>query len=146
MMNPRRVLPAVLCRSAFALAVSVFFSAPVKSQDTEPAERGIFITVANPITSEVVNGIRGRIALAQRDKPLSKIVFDFNPDGREAGSVDYGPCLDLANAISEMRPDDRLRPRADPASYGAAGPGLPGTRNVLGCHVGAGGDRSKTPH
>jgi membrane-bound ClpP family serine protease len=74
----------------------------VAAEEPETAERGIFVTVANPITSEVVNGIRGRIALAQRDKPLSKVVFDFNPDGRESGSVDYGPCLDLADAISEL--------------------------------------------
>jgi membrane-bound ClpP family serine protease len=88
-------------RTAF-LAAGVSFALPVLGQEPDPADRGIFVTVANPITSEVVNGIRERVARAQRDKPIAKIVFDFNPDGKEASSRDYGPCLDLADAISQL--------------------------------------------
>src|SRR5437588_1185972 len=94
----------VLClRAAYRaalLAASALLVAPAPAQEP-PAERGIFVTVANPITSDIVNGIKGRIAMAQRDKPVAKVVFDFNPDGREASSNDYGPCYDLADAISE---------------------------------------------
>jgi membrane-bound ClpP family serine protease len=90
------------CRFAAVLAVGALFAAAAFAEEPDPTERGIFVTVPNPITSEVVSGIRSRLALAQRDKPLTKFVFDFNPDDREAGSVDYGPCLDLADAISEL--------------------------------------------
>src|ERR1700722_15831380 len=76
------------------LAASVLFAIPIPAQEPDPAERGIFVTVANPITSEGVNAIRGRIALPRGEKPVAKIVFDFNPDGKEASSRDYGPCLD----------------------------------------------------
>ncbi len=88
------------CRAAL-VAISVLHAVPLSAQEP-PAERGIFVTVANPITSEVVNSIRERVARAQRDKPVAKIVFDFNPDGKEASSRDYGPCLDLADAISQL--------------------------------------------
>ncbi|HEX4590853.1 MAG TPA: hypothetical protein VH120_13035, partial [Gemmataceae bacterium] len=85
-----------------ALMAWILFNPPAWAEDAPPAERGVFVTVANPITSEVVSGIKERIARNQRDQPVAKFVFDFNPDGREAGSVDYGPCLDLAEAISEL--------------------------------------------
>jgi membrane-bound ClpP family serine protease len=84
------------------LLLSIFFLACQSVRGDEPAERGIFVTVGNPITSEVVNGIKERLALVQRETPVAKFVFDFNPDGREASSVDYGPCLDLADAIAEL--------------------------------------------
>jgi membrane-bound serine protease (ClpP class) len=97
---------AVNCRAVCRIAVmatSALLASTTGAQEpAPPAERGIFVTVANPITSEVVSGIRERIARDQRDKPIAKIVFDFNPDGREAASVDYGPCLDLADAISDL--------------------------------------------
>jgi membrane-bound ClpP family serine protease len=84
------------------LSLAILCLASEPSRGDEPVERGIFVTVGNPITSEVVNGIKERLALVQRDKPVAKFVFDFNPDGREASSIDYGPCLDLADAIAEL--------------------------------------------
>jgi membrane-bound ClpP family serine protease len=86
--------------AASVLAIVILHGPQLRAD--EPVERGIFVTVGNPITSEVVNGIKERLALSQRDKPVAKFVFDFNPDGREASSLDYGPCLDLADAISEL--------------------------------------------
>src|SRR5436853_3965139 len=94
--------PAALSQTAWRLGLLAVLLIPTSVRADEPAERGIFVTVGNPITSEVVNGIKERLALSQRDKPIAKFVFDFNPDGREASSADYGPCLDLADAISEL--------------------------------------------
>jgi membrane-bound serine protease (ClpP class) len=85
-----------------ALVVAgVFVACPVRGQPPEP-ERGIFVTVANPVTSEVVNAIKERIARAQRDKPVQKFVFDFNPDGRETSTAEYGPSHDLAKFIKNL--------------------------------------------
>src|SRR5207248_8374870 len=81
-----------------AVLAAVFVAAAI-GQEPEPTDRGIFVTVANPITSEVVNGLRERIA---RAKGLTKIVFDFNPDGKEASTRDFGPCLDLAKELSQL--------------------------------------------
>lgn len=93
-----RHLPALSWLAA--LAIGGPFTAAAPAREPEPAERGIFLTVANPITSEVVNGLRERIA---RAKGVAKIVFDFNPDGKEASTRDYGPCLDLAKEIGRLQ-------------------------------------------
>jgi membrane-bound ClpP family serine protease len=87
---------------AAALMIAAVFANPAVARQEEPAERGIFVTVANPITSDIVNAIKERVARAQRDKPVAKIVFDFNPDGKDAGSADFGPCVDLAEVINQL--------------------------------------------
>jgi membrane-bound ClpP family serine protease len=95
MFRYRPVLLSVAVLTVVGLTVG-----PALGQEPEPAERGIFVTVPNPITSEVVNGLRERIA---RNKGVAKIVFDFNPDGKEASTRDYGPCLDLAKEIGRLQ-------------------------------------------
>ena len=55
-------IPGSILRAALLVA-GALFSTSVLSQEPEPAERGIFVTVTNPITSEVVNGIKERIVL-----------------------------------------------------------------------------------
>jgi membrane-bound ClpP family serine protease len=87
---------------AALLAASVLFSPRAYCQNPEPAERGIFVTVTNPITSEVVNGIKERIARSQREKGLAKIVFDFNPDNKEASSGDFFASAGLAKEITRL--------------------------------------------
>jgi membrane-bound serine protease (ClpP class) len=70
----------------------------VRAEDTE-SEPGIFLTVQNPITSEETNRIREKVERAMRERRVAKIVFDFNPDGKEAAARDFGPCHDLAKYI-----------------------------------------------
>lgn len=69
----------------------------------DPPEPGQFVTVGNPITSGVVGQIREAISRAQKNHPLRKVVFDFNPDGKEAATDDIGPSLSLALYIQEQR-------------------------------------------
>src|SRR5438874_1427384 len=101
MTTQRRTVPvrlAAVCRAVLLLTVAVG-GGPAAAQEAESPERGIFVAVANPITSEVVNAVRERVARARRDKPVAKFVFEFNLDGKEASSPDYGPCRDLAKEI-----------------------------------------------
>src|SRR5271167_2110455 len=104
----RRAAPwsAVRIRAAYRvalLAAAALFAVRASAEEPVPTERGIFVTIANPITSEVVNGIKERVARVQRDKPIAKIVFDFNPDGKEASSGDYFACAGLAKEITKLQ-------------------------------------------
>jgi membrane-bound ClpP family serine protease len=71
----------------------------------DAAAEGLFVTVPNPITSEVVNRVKETTERAvQRFKAAGddaarrelKIIYDFNPQNRPAGTRDFGPCHDLA--------------------------------------------------
>src|SRR5262249_26338356 len=71
----------------------------------QPPEDGIFVPVANPITSEVTNRIRNLCDEARSGKngrTIAKIIFDFNLNGKEASSSDFGPCYDLAKYIRNL--------------------------------------------
>ena len=81
------------------------FAGPAADEGTEP---GIFVTVTNPITSTVVNQIKEAITRAEKRQELRKIIFDFNPDGREAATPEFGVCLDLAKFIREKRGEGKL--------------------------------------
>jgi len=72
-----------------------------RAQDTD-TEPGIFLTVQNPITSEETNRIREKVERAMRERRVAKIVFDFNPDGKEAAARDFGPCHDLAKYVNQL--------------------------------------------
>jgi membrane-bound ClpP family serine protease len=71
-----------------------------RAQETD-SEPGIFLTVQNPVTSEEFNRIREKVERAVRERHVAKIVFDFNPDGKEAAARDFGPCGDLAKYINQ---------------------------------------------
>jgi len=63
----------------------------------------MFVTVQNPITGDTVARIKQQIDPrtneANRQRRVDTIVFDFNPDGKPAGTSDFGPCYDLAKYI-----------------------------------------------
>src|SRR5262249_26170098 len=73
------------------------------------ADEGLFITIANPITSEVVNRVKARTnrAVQRTDRRIRKIIFDFTPGrqptGGPSGTKDYGPCHDLAEFFLELQ-------------------------------------------
>ncbi len=78
--------------------------------DEAPSE-GIFITVPNPITSEAVNRVketteryvqRVKAAPGAGPRPEVKVIYDFNPDNKPAGTRDFGPCRDLAKFIRKQ--------------------------------------------
>jgi membrane-bound ClpP family serine protease len=83
------------------LAALALPSEAVKAQ--APArEDGLFITIRNPITSDVVENVKAktRRALERTDRHVRTFIFDFNPgqesDAHPSGTKEYGPCHDLA--------------------------------------------------
>jgi membrane-bound serine protease (ClpP class) len=79
------------------------------ASDRAAAENAIgdeaaFVNVPNPITSEGVARIKNRIeaSRANVNRPLRKVVFDFNPDGKDAATSDYGACYQLAEYIGSL--------------------------------------------
>src|SRR5688572_25257210 len=101
-MHPRttRTRSAVILYVSYLLAISGAVALPpstlTASAQEAVAEPGLFLTVPNPITSEVTNRLKESIERAVGEKRLKKLVLDFNPNGQEAGSRDFGPCADLA--------------------------------------------------
>jgi membrane-bound ClpP family serine protease len=95
------------------LALLALWSLPAQADDT--TVEGLFVTVQNPITSEVVNRAKDMTLRAvQRFKSgapsapspsvrVLKIVYDFNPDDRSASTSDFGPCSDLASFLLEQQ-------------------------------------------
>src|SRR5262245_36876216 len=60
-------------------------------QDAHP-EGGLFITVQNPITSEIVSRIVAKSDRALASGKVAKLIFDFNPGNHPSCSEDYGAC------------------------------------------------------
>jgi membrane-bound ClpP family serine protease len=91
-----------------ALALLALLAPAARADDVE----GRFITVGNPITSEVTSRVKEATARAVQQfksggnpggRRVLKIVYDFNPDGRPAGTRDFGPCHDLASFLLEQQ-------------------------------------------
>jgi membrane-bound serine protease (ClpP class) len=70
----------------------------------QEAERGLFVTVFNPITDASITQIQNMIDRnrSQGVKPLRVVVFDFNPSGAEVATEKYGTALTLARYIKEL--------------------------------------------
>lgn len=98
--------PYLLMRFLAVIGVLLAVTTVVRADD--PPEAGQFVTVPTAITSEAVRQIKVTVARAEEKKALRKIVFDFNPGGKEASTPDFGPCLDLANYIHEKRSEGRI--------------------------------------
>src|SRR5262245_7241538 len=89
-----------------AVLCITFLLVPVPGQGQEPPrEDGAFISVPAPIDSRAVNGVKASVsrALGQKDRPLTVLVFDFNPGDRSATSNDYGACLNLAEYLLNLQ-------------------------------------------
>jgi membrane-bound ClpP family serine protease len=75
----------------------------------EPLAEGIFISVPNPITSDVFYRVMGTTErYLKRVKeagmhPDVKIIYDFNPTNESASTRDFGPCRDLAKFIGRQQ-------------------------------------------
>src|SRR5262249_52403611 len=76
------------------------FGGVVRAQESV-TEDGLFITVPNPITSDVTNRVKEMTERARqrKDRRITRVVYDFNPDGREAATPEFGPCYELAKFI-----------------------------------------------
>ena len=96
-----RLLPAALLALVFA---------PTAPAQEPPAVDGIFVTVNNPITEGGISQIKSRVD-AVRNAPkrnIKKVVFNFNPEGKEAATEHYGVSYDLAKYIRMLRDNGML--------------------------------------
>ena len=91
--------PTAALVTALLGAVALALTGPAARADGDAAAEGVYVTVANPITSEVTNRVKERVDRAVREHKVQKVIFDFNPDNREANSPNFGPCSDLADYI-----------------------------------------------
>ncbi|CAN5233460.1 hypothetical protein BH11PLA2_BH11PLA2_25930 [soil metagenome] len=87
----------------FTFVGMALFSPSAPAQNTL-TEEGLFVTVPSPMTSEGVARIKNRVNAARDNtaKPVKKIIFDFNANGREASAVDFGPSYELASYIQSL--------------------------------------------
>jgi membrane-bound serine protease (ClpP class) len=93
---------------ALLLALSCLSSAA--GAENAPVE-GLFITVPNPITSDVTNRVKEtttraveRFRAADATRPAEgrhtfKVVYDFNPNNTAGSSPDFGACYELARYL-----------------------------------------------
>jgi len=97
----RAVSPAVM--RMLAAGLLLLLGLPLRAEDAIP-EDGVFITVANPITSNETNRVKDvtERSRSRKDRRITRIVYDFNPDNREAATPDFGPCYDLAEYIRNL--------------------------------------------
>lgn len=95
------VPPILAVLAAFALAAAGRVGAQANNA---VAEEGLFVGVQSPVTSEVVTRIKNRVEAARTNpnRPVRKVVFDFNPDGKEVATPDYGACYELANYVGSL--------------------------------------------
>lgn len=102
---------AVLVIQAALVVAIGLWSPPSTSAEDKPAaapnaivEDALIIRVDNPLTGEAVKSISERIdrATQRTERPIRKIVFDFNPDDKDASSADFGPSYDLASKIAKL--------------------------------------------
>lgn len=69
----------------------------------QPAD-GLYVSVPNPLTSEAYTRIRNRVeeARGKADHRPTVLVFDFNPQDKDAGTPLFGPCQDLGAYIAKL--------------------------------------------
>lgn len=84
-----------------ALVWVLVSSGQVLAQADAITEEGLFVTVQNPITTDVVSRIKSQVGQRRLSeaRAIRKVVFDFNPDGKDASTADFGSCRDLAHFI-----------------------------------------------
>ena len=94
----------VMLAATAALGWLLLAGGAVLAQDAV-AEEALFVTVQNPITSDVVNRIKNQVNPRRNSevRPLRTVVFDFNPDDKDASTVDFGACSDLAKFAAELK-------------------------------------------
>lgn len=100
----RSVSFALHVLAAFA-GVLVVLDPYSSAADNALGDEAAFVNVPNPITSEGVARIKNRIeaARANPNRPLKKVVFDFNPEGKETATTDFGASLELAAYIGRIQ-------------------------------------------
>jgi membrane-bound ClpP family serine protease len=95
-----------------AIAGLALFAAAVPAQEVEP---GRVVQVPLPLTTEAVSRLsratddaldRFEDALRSRqpaDRPVFKLIYDFNPESRPANSNDFGACTNLVDEVRRVQ-------------------------------------------
>jgi membrane-bound serine protease (ClpP class) len=88
-----------------AVLATLLFASPVRAQNKPAEVDGIFVTVPNPIQDGHVNVLRAHVEKFRTDpkRNIKKVVFDFNPEGKNAATESYGPASELADYIRSLR-------------------------------------------
>jgi membrane-bound serine protease (ClpP class) len=92
-----------------AALVPLLIVSPAPAQEAD----GMVVNVQNPISGGAVTQIKGAVdaARAVPRQNIKKVVFDFNPDGKDAATESYGDCYELAKYIRNLR-DNGITPIA----------------------------------
>jgi membrane-bound serine protease (ClpP class) len=90
-------------RLAPAALLALFLALPASAQEKRQAD-GVFVTVQNPINEGQITRIKAEVdgARNQPNRDIKKVVFDFNPEGKEAATEAFGPCYELAKYIRSL--------------------------------------------
>ncbi|WP_029631920.1 NfeD family protein [Zavarzinella formosa] len=88
---------------ALFLAGCVACPDAVRAQEAN-ANDGLFVTVPNPITEGAISQIKTAVekAKASPGRNIKRVIFDFNPEGKEAATESYGPPYELAVYIRSL--------------------------------------------
>src|SRR5262245_41087936 len=94
--------PALALGALLSAVLTTFaLSAPPAEAQAGRYRDGLFVTVPNPIRDTAIDQIQAKLkdALERQRRPLSALIFDFNPAGQPAGTSEIFSCLRLADYI-----------------------------------------------
>src|SRR5262245_849214 len=86
-----------------AVLLTLLLAGPAPAQEGKPAD-GMIVQVQNPIAGGAVTQLKSAVDAA-RNSPrqnIRNVVFDFNPDGKDAATESYGDCYELARYIRNL--------------------------------------------
>ena len=88
---------------AFAVLAALVMGSAAPAQE-KPAADGAFVTVASPIDEKEFERLKADINRLRADpaRPVKTIVFDFNPEGKDASSPNFGGPYELAKFIRDL--------------------------------------------
>jgi len=96
-------LTSGLLRLCPVALVALLIAPPAPAQEA-PAD-GIFVTVNNPITEGVISQVKGQVDAARNNprRNVKTVVFNFNPEGRDAATEFFGTSYELAKYVRTLR-------------------------------------------
>jgi membrane-bound ClpP family serine protease len=105
----RFVSGLVLVFPAALLALLLAPAAQIARAQDNPAADGTFVTVDNPITEGVISRVKSAVEAAKNDhRNVKKVVFNFNPDGKDVATESFGSAYDLAKYVRSVRDNGLL--------------------------------------
>src|SRR5436305_1151920 len=101
--TPMHLLPGLL-RLVPVAVVALVLAPAARAQNPAPAD-GIFVTVNNPITEGVISQVKSQVDAVRNDprRNIKTVVFNFNPEGRDAATEFFGTSYELAKYVKSLR-------------------------------------------